>query len=164
MNERKSYTAQEMREMEAIVASGDIGSMTRKRVALMLKQAVEMRARKRRGWSDAELMHGSRRGLSSQLPNSRKDRKMAESKNALAELAERLSNDAEYLYGNNDKASEDVSKAQRIVAELAKVSDGRWEVICDGPPAYFCTAGDLRVQCAIGRCRVIAEEGVKDGE
>lgn len=43
MNERKSYTAQEMREMEAIVASGDIGSMTRKRVALMLKQAAEMR-------------------------------------------------------------------------------------------------------------------------
>lgn len=42
MNKRKSYTAQEMREMEAIVASGDIGSMTRKRVALMLKQAAEM--------------------------------------------------------------------------------------------------------------------------
>ena len=50
-------------------------------------------------------------------------------------------------------------KAQRIVAELAKVSDGNWEVICDGPPAYFCTAGDLKVQCAIGRCRAIAEEG-----
>ena len=45
MNERKSYTAQEMREMEAIVASGDIGSMTRKRVAIMLKQAAEMRER-----------------------------------------------------------------------------------------------------------------------
>lgn len=45
MNERKSYTAQELREMEAIVASGDIGSMTRKRVALMLKQAAEMRER-----------------------------------------------------------------------------------------------------------------------
>lgn len=45
MNERKSYTAQEMREMEAIVASGDIGSMTRERVAIMLKQAVEMRER-----------------------------------------------------------------------------------------------------------------------
>lgn len=28
--------------MEAIVASGDVGSMTRKRVALMLKQAAEM--------------------------------------------------------------------------------------------------------------------------
>lgn len=41
--QKKSYTAQEMREMEAIVASGDIGSMTRERVALMLKQAAEMR-------------------------------------------------------------------------------------------------------------------------
>ena len=87
---------------------------------------------------------------------------MAETKNALAELAERLSNDAEYLYGNNDKASEDVSKAQRIVAELAKVSDGHWEVICDGPSAYFCTAGDLKVQCVIGRCHAIAEEGAGD--
>lgn len=45
MNERKIYTAQELREMEAIVASGDIGSMTRERVALMLKQAAEMRER-----------------------------------------------------------------------------------------------------------------------
>lgn len=42
MNERKSYTAQEMREMEAIVASGDMGSITRERVAIMLKQAAEM--------------------------------------------------------------------------------------------------------------------------
>ena len=45
MSKRKSYTAQEMREMEAIVASGDMGSMTRERVALMLKQAVETRER-----------------------------------------------------------------------------------------------------------------------
>ena len=38
----KKYTAQEMREMEAIVASGDIGQMTRETVAKMLKQAAEM--------------------------------------------------------------------------------------------------------------------------
>lgn len=43
MNERKSYTVQKMREMEAIVASGDIGPMTRENVAIMLKQAAEMR-------------------------------------------------------------------------------------------------------------------------
>lgn len=43
MSKRKSYTAQDMRKMEAIVASGDVGSMTRERVALMLKQAAEMR-------------------------------------------------------------------------------------------------------------------------
>ena len=79
-------------------------------------------------------------------------------KNALAELAERLKpkgNDCLYFlidYG-------DLCKAARIVAELAKVSDGNFEVICDGSTAYFCTAGDLKVQCAIGRCREIAEEG-----
>ena len=41
----KKYTAQEMREMEAIVASGDIGQMTRETVAKMLRQAEEMRDR-----------------------------------------------------------------------------------------------------------------------
>ena len=38
----KKYTAQKIREIEAIVASGDIGPMTRENVALMLKQAAEM--------------------------------------------------------------------------------------------------------------------------
>lgn len=38
----KEYTAKKMREMEAVVASGDIGPFTRKTVALMLKQAAEM--------------------------------------------------------------------------------------------------------------------------
>lgn len=45
MGKRKSYTAQDMRKMEAIVASGDIGPMTRERVALMLKQSAEMHER-----------------------------------------------------------------------------------------------------------------------
>ena len=97
---------------------------------------------------------------------------MIETRSALAELAKRLRNG---LYINpNDKRfdgpvivrtldANDVLAAHRIVAELAKVSDGHWEVICDGPPAYFCTAGDLKVQCAIGRCRAIAEEGAEDG-
>ena len=38
----KKYTAQKIREMEAIVASGDIGPMTRETVAKMLKQSAEM--------------------------------------------------------------------------------------------------------------------------
>ena len=95
---------------------------------------------------------------------------MAETKNALAELAERLaSNTVELVEGDefplrlSREAVIDFRKARRIVAELAKVSDGHWEVICDGPDAYFCTAGDLKVQCAIGRCRAIAEEGSGDG-
>lgn len=91
---------------------------------------------------------------------------MLETRNALAELAERLaSNTVELVEGDefplwlSREAVIDFRKARRIVAELAKVSDGHWEVICDGPDAYFCTAGDLKVQCAIGRCRAIAEEG-----
>ena len=43
--ESRMYTAQKMREMEAIVASGDIGQMTRETVAKMLRQAAEMRDR-----------------------------------------------------------------------------------------------------------------------
>ena len=39
------FTAQKLREMEAIVASGDIGTMTRETVALMLKQSAEIQER-----------------------------------------------------------------------------------------------------------------------
>ena len=91
---------------------------------------------------------------------------MPETKNALAELAEVMDKPVDMasihdrgLVVLNAQQFSAYQKAQRIVAELAKVSDGNWEVICDGPPAYFCTAGDLKVQCAIGRCRAIAEEG-----
>ena len=83
---------------------------------------------------------------------------MAESKNALAELAKWLKQLVDANGGKNCRAVANIDKAQRIVAELAKVSDGHWEVICDGPDAYLCKAGDLKVQCAIGRCRAIAEE------
>ena len=88
---------------------------------------------------------------------------MIETRSALAELAERIT-DVLAFYQNDMylEHKQTLDKAQRIVAELAKVSDGNWEVICDGPPAYFCTAGDLKVQCAIGRCRAIAEEGAGD--
>ena len=89
---------------------------------------------------------------------------MSKTKNALAELSAYLAMYRDF-HRDDDRVNDHIlTKAQRIVAELAKVSDGRWEVICDGPPAYFCTAGDLKVQCAIGRCRAIAEEGVKDGK
>ena len=39
------FTAQKLREMEAIVSSGDIGPMTRETIALMLKQAAEIQER-----------------------------------------------------------------------------------------------------------------------
>ena len=74
------------------------------------------------------------------------------STNALAELAERLSNDAEYLYGNNDKASENVSKAQRIVAELAKVMPS----YLAGKPGHSFI--ETEAHKAYRNCRAIAEE------
>ena len=89
---------------------------------------------------------------------------MERSTNALAELAKRLELDIRMIEFGNVAQLKRFRKVKRIVEELAKVSDGHWEVICDGPDAYFCTAGDLKVRCAIGRCRVIAEEGVKDGK
>lgn len=45
LNMNKKYTAQKIREMEAIVASGDVGPMTCEIVAKMLRQAAEMRER-----------------------------------------------------------------------------------------------------------------------
>ena len=84
---------------------------------------------------------------------------MTETRNALAELAKWLKQLVDANGGKKCRAVANIDKAQRIVAELAKVSDGHWEVICDVQHAYFCTAGDLKVQCAIGRCRAIAEEG-----
>ena len=47
MNEMRKlfFTATKLREMEAIVASGDIGPMTRETVALMLKQSAEIQER-----------------------------------------------------------------------------------------------------------------------
>ena len=39
------FTATKLREMEATVASGDIGPMTRETVALMLKQSAEIQER-----------------------------------------------------------------------------------------------------------------------
>ena len=39
------FTATKLREMDAIVASGDIGTMTRETVALMLKQSAEIQER-----------------------------------------------------------------------------------------------------------------------
>lgn len=85
---------------------------------------------------------------------------MDNTRNALAELAERLLNHAEYLYGNNNKASDDVSKSQRIVAELAKVSEGRWVEYC-GSKLYLCRLGGHVIEMAVGKCRAIAEEEKK---
>ena len=83
-------------------------------------------------------------------------RPMADMKNnALAELAKRLKpNGNDFLYFLIDY--DDLYKAARIVAELAKVEDRR-----DGE-----TNSDALWRCndCIAKCRVIAEEGAKDGK
>ena len=79
-------------------------------------------------------------------------------KNALAELAERIAV-VTSRGGDTWRWLKDVDKAQRIIAELAKVSSGHWKNICHRPPAYICDASDFKVGCCIGRCRAIAEEG-----
>ena len=76
-------------------------------------------------------------------------------RNALAELAEQLSpkGETKTLFLINGR---DIIKAQRIIAELAKVEDRREEE----------TNSDALWRCndCIAKCRAIAEEGVKDGK
>ena len=81
---------------------------------------------------------------------------MADTKNALVELAENLEH--ENFFGvDHYKRELWVYKAQRIVAELAKVEDQR-----DGE-----TNGDVLWRCndCIAKCRAIAEgKEVRDDE
>ena len=78
---------------------------------------------------------------------------MERSTNALAELAERLSprGETKTLLLVNGR---DIIKAQRIVAELAKVNTL-------GPKHI---PGDISLYTAYAKCRAIAEEGAKDGK
>ena len=78
---------------------------------------------------------------------------MERSTNALAELAERLSPRGEtktLLLANG----RDIIKAQRIVAELAKVNTL-------GPKHI---PGDISLYTAYAKCRAIAEEGAENGK
>ena len=80
---------------------------------------------------------------------------MSKTTNALAELAKRLKpNGNDFLHFLIDY--DDLYKASRIVAELAKIKDKR-----DGE-----TNSDALWRCndCIAKCRVIAKEGVKDGK
>lgn len=81
---------------------------------------------------------------------------MAESKNALAELAKWLKQLVDANGGKKCRAVANIDKAQRIVAELAKVEDRR-----EGE-----TNSDVLWRCndCIAKCRAIAEEGGGDGK
>ena len=77
-------------------------------------------------------------------------------KNALAELAKRLDIIVFGLVTDGHPCDEtiDIRKAQRIIAELAKVEDRREEE----------TNSDALWRCndCIANCRAIAEEGTED--
>ena len=49
-----------------------------------------------------------------------------------------------------------ISQAQRIIAELAKVSDGYWTDACNGHPSFFAGAGSMAIHQCIGNCRAVA--------
>ena len=92
---------------------------------------------------------------------------MPETKNALAELAERLSsNKVELVEGDefpirlSREAVIDFRKARRIVAELAKVKD-----VNDVYRLQLVKRPNQdQALAAIVTCRAIAEEGAKDGK
>lgn len=87
---------------------------------------------------------------------------MGRSTNALAELADRLSprGETKTLLLVNGR---DIIKAQRIVAELAKVGDGRWVKDYYAGWFYTCRAERRVVETAVGKCLAIAE-GTEDGK
>ena len=89
---------------------------------------------------------------------------MTDTKNALAELAERMSSPVELMPGTGDSLIglnrnqlEAYKKAQRIVAELAKVEDWTNDFGADEPAPYSSVS-------AIKKCLAIAEEGVNNGK
>ena len=77
---------------------------------------------------------------------------MSDTKNALAELTK----DLEEIVRDtkSDFYTTAISKAQRIIEELAKVNTL-------GPTHI---PGDISLYTAYAKCRAIAEEGVKDGK
>ena len=77
---------------------------------------------------------------------------MERSTNALEELAKDLKAIGRWTNGGYGFTA--ISKAQRIVGELAKVNTL-------GPKHI---PGDISLYTAYAKCRVIAEEGVKDGK
>lgn len=95
---------------------------------------------------------------------------MDNTKNALAELAERLAQIAEVeresavFHGDPLDASEDIDKAQRIVAELAKADIGEIHMAATLPKGgrQILSCIDEAVWNAtdiVETCRAIAEEG-----
>ena len=82
---------------------------------------------------------------------------MIETRNALAELAKRLDIIVFGLVTDGHPCDEttDIRKAQRIVAELAKVRDTNWLAGHNYPEPNSSSV-------AVSNCRAIAEEGASN--
>lgn len=89
---------------------------------------------------------------------------MASERNAMAELAKELSDFQKYLHEEFKVGSLGLEKAQRIVAELAKVRSWFIETankqFNDGKVG--CHQFKTRCYIAFKNCRAIAEEGAGD--
>ena len=85
-------------------------------------------------------------------------------RNALAELAKQLGMFADFNRDADRVNGYVITKAKRIVAELAKVNCGHWKPLKNGHCPYFCYATDSRIECMVCKCRAIAEEGAGDGK
>ena len=85
---------------------------------------------------------------------------MANERNTMAELTNALV--VVGVKATDERDAIMISQAQRIIAELAKVSDGYWTDACNGHPLFFADAGSMAIHQCIGNCREIAEEGAKE--
>ena len=79
---------------------------------------------------------------------------VSEERNALAELANALV--VVWIKATDERDAIMISQAQRIIAELAKVSDGYWTDACNGHPSFFAGAGSMAIHQCIGNCRAVA--------
>lgn len=96
------------------------------------------------------------RGTAAVLRDYVRLRKLVNEDNPLEKLARELGMFADFNKVADRVNGYVVTKAKQVIEKLAEVASGHWENICDGPPAYICDAGDLRVQCCIGHCVDIA--------
>ena len=135
----KKYTAHKIREMEAIVASGDIGPMTRENVALMLKQAAEMLDR-----LDEDIWRESTREKSSAVGDAAKMREACENIAEYAKTAACHTEDTHLLGYLNQIAmfAEDALSApprncDRPECSTTKAAQEVWRKEDGGKTAYY---------------------------
>ena len=83
-----------------------------------------------------------------------KDAEIAKIRSLVKELADALV--VVWIKATDERDAIMISQAQRIIAELAKVSDGYWTDACNGHPSFFAGAGSMAIHQCIGNCRAVA--------